>query len=605
MTPAAEQFRNAIRATGIEPPDVIEADGKLRRFSANGKRGDDAGWYVLHDDGIPAGSFGDWRSGITQTWRAEIGRTLTPAEETAHRTKVEAMRREREAEEARSHAEAATKAEAIWKSAQAATDDHPYLVAKSVKSFGLRVHEGRLLVPMRDGTEIHSLQTIAPDGEKLFLPGGRVKGCYFSIGKPDGVLCIAEGYATGASVHQATGYTVAVAFTAVNLEAVAKALRVKFPQARIVIAGDNDASNTGQRKAEEAARAIGGLIAIPAEAGKDWNDIHRERGAEAVRTAIEAARLDTGAASGGTLRAVTLADFLALDIPVPEPLLAPLFTRQSLSLVYSWRGIGKTWFALCAAYAIASGGTFLRWKAPQPRRVLYLDGEMPAAALQRRLASIAAGSETEASGDYFKLVTPDLCGGLVPDLATIEGQKNLNALIAESGSEFIVVDNLSCWVRSGVENEAESWRVMAEWLLQHRSNGRAILLVHHAGKGGAQRGTSKKEDILDVSLDLRRPPTYEAEQGAAFAVEFKKSRHLTGTDAESFEAALTIDENGAARWTMKALKESTHDRVVELAALGLTQKDIAEELDIHKSSVSRHWNKAVEAGLIKPKARAE
>jgi len=328
-----------------------------------------------------------------------------------------------------------------------------------------------------------------------------------------------------------------------------------------------------------------------------------------VDTSIERARRAEHAdgfnriALGVSLRAVTLAEFLAMEIPAPESLLGRLITGQSLSLVYSWRGVGKTWFSLCCAYAIASGGTFLRWTAPRPRRVLYLDGEMPAAALQRRLASIAAGSEAEATTDFFKLVTPDLCGGLVPDLATHEGQEAVDRLIAETGAEFVCVDNLSCWVRSGVENEAESWQVMAEWLLRHRSSGHAVLLVHHAGKGGAQRGTSKKEDILDVSLDLRRPPTYEPEQGAAFAIEFKKARHLTGSDVESFEAALTIDQNGAARWAMTALKESTYDRVVELAGLGLSQKEIAEELDINKSNVSRHWRKGVECGHIIPKGR--
>lgn len=328
----------------------------------------------------------------------------------------------------------------------------------------------------------------------------------------------------------------------------------------------------------------------------------RTRGAEAldgIRTQAATAR----PVNGATLCAVTLEDFLALEIPIPESILGKLVTASWLGLVYSWRGIGKTWFSLGCAYAVASGGTFLRWTAPKPRRVLYLDGEMPAAALQRRLASIAAGSEAEATPDFFKLVTPDLCGGLVPDLSTVTGQAAIDSLIESSDAELIVVDNLSCWVRSGVENEAESWCVMAEWLLRHRSSGRAILLVHHAGKGGAQRGTSKKEDILDVSLDLRRPPTYEPEHGAAFAVEFKKSRHLTGDDAESFEAALTVNKDGAAQWSMTALKESTYARVVELAKLGLTQKEIAEELDINKSNVSRHWRKAVEGGEINPKAR--
>ena len=226
------------------------------------------------------------------------------------------------------------------------------------------------------------------------------------------------------------------------------------------------------------------------------------------------------------LRAVSLSDFLALDIPPPEPLLGSLLTRQSLAMVYAWRGVGKTWFALYAAYAVASGGTFLRWKADQPHRVLYLDGEMPAASMQKRLATIAAAAENQPPEGFFQLVTPDLSGGLVPDLATHQGQAAVDALIATAGAELIVLDNLSCWVRSGgAENEAESWRLMSEWLLRHRSAGRTVLLVHHSGKNLAQRGTSKKEDILDVSIDLRRPPQYEPEQGAAFTIEFVKAAH--------------------------------------------------------------------------------
>lgn len=79
------QFRAAIAAVGLTPPSMVEADGKLHRFASNGKQGDDAGWYVLHGDGIPAGSFGDWRTGVSQTWQANLGRPLTPAEEYAHR----------------------------------------------------------------------------------------------------------------------------------------------------------------------------------------------------------------------------------------------------------------------------------------------------------------------------------------------------------------------------------------------------------------------------------------------------------------------------------------------------------------------------------------
>ena len=262
------QFRDAIQAAGLVPPADIEPDGKLRRFSSNGKKADDAGWYLLHDDGIPAGSFGDWRTGIMQTWRADIGRTLTPAEEAAHRAKVEAMRREREAEEARRKSEAKAKAAAIWQKAEPAPVDHPYLIRKGIKANGAKHYNDALLIPMRADGDIHSLQFIGPDGDKRFLTSGRVKGCYFSIGNPKGAaaLCIAEGFATGATIHETTGYPVAVAFNAGNVGAVAKAMRDKFPDLPLILCADDDTQARGNldlTTATEAARSVGGLLALP------------------------------------------------------------------------------------------------------------------------------------------------------------------------------------------------------------------------------------------------------------------------------------------------------------------------------------------------------
>lgn len=292
---AITQFHDAIQAAGLTPPDVIEADGKLRRFTSNGKRGDDAGWYLLHGDGIPAGSFGDWRTGFTQNWRADIGRKLTHAEETAHRAKVETMRRERETEKVRGHAKAAAKAANLW--GKAHTDDHPYLSRKNIKAHGARVLGGLLVIPIRDGGMIHSLQFIGLDGGKNFLTDGRVAGCYFSIGNTVGAaaLCIAEGFATGATIHEATGYPAAVAFNAGNLLAVAKALREKFPDLTLIICADDDYQkddNTGLIKATEAARSVGALLAVPdfganrPDKATDFNDLAAHCGLEAVERAV-------------------------------------------------------------------------------------------------------------------------------------------------------------------------------------------------------------------------------------------------------------------------------------------------------------------------------
>jgi putative DNA primase/helicase len=326
---AVEQFRQAISAAGLHPPDEIHNDGNLHRFASNDKRNDDAGWYVMYGDGIAAGAFGDWRTGYSETWRADIGRTLTPAEETAHRERVAAMRREREAEEARRHAEAATTADATWQAAEPAPADHRYLTRKGIKPHGARITEdGRLVLPVCVGSEIVSLQYIDVDGEKRFLLGGRVAGGHFDIGDPDGAveLCIAEGFATGATIHEATGLPVAVAFNAGNLAAVARALRDRFPASRLVLCADDDSrteGNPGVTKAAEAARAVGGLLAVPdfgadrPDDATDFNDLAQHRGLEAVERAIGGARVPDGLPGQPCALNAAAADSGGWPIPMP------------------------------------------------------------------------------------------------------------------------------------------------------------------------------------------------------------------------------------------------------------------------------------------------
>jgi P4 family phage/plasmid primase-like protien len=293
---ATEQFRKAILDAGLTPPEVIVSDGDLHRFSTNGKSTDDSGWYCFQCDGIPTGVFGDWRTGTKKNWRANIGRQLSLQEEATHRDRVNAMRQQREAERGRRQAKAREQAAEIWRSSTPAPDDHAYLKKKRVLAFGLQVHEGMLVIPMYDGRQLHNLQYIAADGQKRFLTGGRVRGCYFAIGKPDGSLCIAEGYATGASVHEATGYAVAVAFSAGNLLPVAQALREKFPDLRLILCADDDArtrGNPGLTSAREAAMAVGGLIAVPnwgehrPEGANDFNDLRQLEGDLVIRQIIE------------------------------------------------------------------------------------------------------------------------------------------------------------------------------------------------------------------------------------------------------------------------------------------------------------------------------
>ena len=226
---AIEQFKQAMQGAGLPPPEVIHPDGHIHRFSANGKRGDTAGWYSFHADGIPAGAFGDWRQDMSQTWCSKEGSSMTPEERQAHQQRMQALKTQQEAEKAKAQAEAAQSAQHLWDNASPCTS-HPYLTAKGVQGHGVKEFGGRLLIPLRDTTAtLHSLQTIMEDRQKRFHAGGRIQGCYHAIGKPDGRIVVCEGYATGASIHEATGLAVACAMTAGNLLAVAQALHAKYP----------------------------------------------------------------------------------------------------------------------------------------------------------------------------------------------------------------------------------------------------------------------------------------------------------------------------------------------------------------------------------------
>lgn len=303
------------------------------------------------------------------------------------------------------------------------------------------------------------------------------------------------------------------------------------------------------------------------------------------------------AAPTGLLRAPDVQELASVQFKKRETILAPWLHSQDLCMVFASRGIGKTHFGIAIAYAVAAGGMFLRWHAPKPAKVLYLDGELPGGVMQRRL--LMHCPEAEPAPGFLRVFTPDLPemdGRALPDLSTYEGQDEIDAMI-EPDTALVIVDNLSAWARTGRENDAESWHPVADWILSLRRRGIAVILVHHAGKGGQQRGTSKKEDLLDVVIGLSRPKDYDPQQGAVFVAEFTKARNLTGEDAESLEVSLAGDDERAT-WTCRTVEASTFDRVVALANDGLTPGEIATELEINKSSVSRHQRRAKDAGLI-------
>jgi len=287
------------------------------------------------------------------------------------------------------------------------------------------------------------------------------------------------------------------------------------------------------------------------------------------------------------LEPVLLQDFLEINFPDREPMLAPWLTVSSLHIVYASRGVGKTHFSLGVAKAVSTGGEFLHWNADKARNVLYIDGEMAGASMAERLKDLYQQTE----GISLKLFTPDLVHEM-PDLGTLEGQESISN--ACDWAELIIVDNLATLTRSCNNNDDKIWLDVQSWAIRLRAKGKAIIFVHHSGKNGEQRGTSRKEDVLDTSIELRHPTNYDESTGCQFELQFKKARGLQGEDVQRTFASLS---DGI--WSFRPLEKENYERVIDCYCEGMNkQKEIAEEIGISQSQVSRYIKKAKKEGRV-------
>jgi putative DNA primase/helicase len=287
-----------------------------------------------------------------------------------------------------------------------------------------------------------------------------------------------------------------------------------------------------------------------------------------------------------SLVAVSAEDLLAREIKPRQMLLDPILPEQGLVMLYAYRGIGKTFVALGIAAAVSSGSAFLRWTAPRHRKVLYLDGELPASTLKERVAKVLAGMEGPGlQPGALQLVTPDFQDRPMPDLATTEGQRLLEPLVGDV--DLIVLDNLSALCRCGSENDGEDWAPVQEWTLGLRRRGKSVLLVHHAGKNKSQRGTSKREDLLDTVITLKHPADYSAREGLRCELHFEKTRSMLSEAAKPFEIKLESGLDGQAVWTSRDLEHIKAEQAAELFSAKMSVRDVADELGISKSTAQR------------------
>ena len=299
MMDICSQFQAAIEAAGLEPPAVI-LPGKMYRFPGIGKAKDNnAGWCKLFGDQL-GGCFGDWSTGLSESWHLKDSQKLTKQEQQEFNQRVKTARLQAKAEIEANHQRVAEEARAIWEKSKTANNEHPYLVRKNINAKGIRLNKDTLVIPMYFEGGIFSIQFIYSDGSKRFLSGGRTSGCYFSLGNPrvNDVICITEGYATGSTIHQATGYPVAVAFNAGNLQNVTEVLKERFPKHLLVICADDDVEtkgNPGLSKAKQVSEKLGVMVAVPffGEARpsgvSDFNDMAAISGLNSIASIVDAA----------------------------------------------------------------------------------------------------------------------------------------------------------------------------------------------------------------------------------------------------------------------------------------------------------------------------
>jgi len=541
IDPPEIQLSNAIRSAGLEPPADLRLDGRLHRFASGTKGGgghsDKSGWYVCFGDGIPAGRFGDWRSGVELSFRADIGRTLSPFEEMSHTNRLVEARALRDAETQKKQEVASNVVDVIWSGCTFATTDHPYLKRKAVEAHGARVTgDGRLVLPMYDDNSVLcSLQYIDGDGDKKYHIGGATSGNFWMVGSFDepGTLYMAEGFATAATIHEQTGRPCVAAYSASNLVKVAGIMRVRHGISQdIVIVADNDESGIGQSYADQASALYKTRTVTPPERG-DANDY---------------------VAAGHDLSILLVPPKLDWLVPAdefcskPEPitwLVKKWIQSEALVMVHGPSAGGKTFVVLDWCLRVASD--MPNWCGEQHKikpggNVVYLAGEG-----HKGIKSRVAGWKHYHNVQRLRMhISRDGC-----DLNTRDGLQrvidNINSL--NSKPSIIVVDTLHRFLL-GDENSSVDTKGMLDACSVLMSKYRCtVLLVHHTGVSEETqhraRGSSAWRGALDIEISIVPSKT----RGGPIEIVQRKSKDSELTDSvwvelEKFAIPGWVDEDG-------------------------------------------------------------
>jgi phage/plasmid primase-like uncharacterized protein len=511
-----EAFRDEMKLRGLDV-EYVSADGEIHRVPLiNGKKNEKDAYYALHVDGpVPVGVYGSWKEPQFEAkWVADIGRAMTISEQAAQSKWFNELKAKREAARKQTQDEAAELAEELVGTLADASDEHPYLVSKGVKAHGIKIDRaGDLIIPFGNiSGEMQSFQRIKPDGSKRYQKGGKREGGFFELRGDRKLVIICEGYATCATVHEATGATVFMAGDTSGLMWTAKAARELYPAARILIGADNDHAtegNPGLAKARLAARAINADVVYPEfseadYAGQpksctDFNDLARVRGLDDVAQQI-------GLVTRHDTTSFKFVRVDGLELKEISWLVESYIEADSLAQVFGDPGCGKSFVAIDLACCVSTGTPWHGHEVTQGA-VFYIAGEGHNG-LARRFKAWELG--TGASLDGAPLYKSQRAAMLYDASEAAIVAQAIEAMAKEAGHPAMIIIDTLARNMGGDENSTEDMNAFIAHLdLYFRQKwGCCVVIVHHSGAmdKDRSRGSTALRGAMDAEYKVELLP---------------------------------------------------------------------------------------------------